>query len=550
MITPAQYQAWLKAENVQRVLLVEASYYAGDEEKTAYLASMPFVSTATDIPPHQPYADVVLDTPKFTAALGDALQGYTVPSWGDILIDNSDASRDGWLEYSWDGRSVTVLFGDPSWPRTDFKPILSGTVAGISFPSSSQIKLSIKDKQWALNVPIQSHLVGEPELISGTTYRVSEDPVESIDAIWDNGVLLDPSKYTTSPLTTPATFTLVRPPVGKLTCEYTGGSTATGQVVPLCFGEVCNITPVTLSASLLTYQAHGGPVDAIVQVRDNGVPIGFVADLDRGTFQLLSNPVGTVTCDVRGATSGGVFVQGVGRIVRHILITCGGLTVADIDHDSLRVFLDLCPQRAGIYIDSRRNTLDVLDELITSVGGFYTPNREGKLIFGRLDPPEGTPVLELTADDLVMGGLKIVKQSVPWQTARIAYLRNYTVQDSTAGAVPDVDKAVYAHEWRYVSRQDPSIALAHLLASEPTAQQTCLVDRTEAIEEAARLLELNGTVRTTYSAECISLPLTVNQGAVVRLTHPRYGLAAGKLLRVVGINESVINRRVTFTLWG
>jgi hypothetical protein len=548
-ITDAQYAEWLKKEDAQRVLLVEAKYYDSGEQ-TAYLASMPFCSKPTDTPANTEYQDVVIDIPKFSCALGDALQGYTVPSWGDIIIDNSEFSRDAWLGYGWDGRAVSVLFGDQTWPRAWFKSVMTGTISGISVPNANQVKMSIKDNQWALNTPIQNRLIGDPTLVSGTTYKVCEDAVTSIDAVYDNGVLLNPSDYTTSPATTPATFTLDAAAVGRVTAEYTGGATASGDVIPLCYGEAFNISPKCLSTALLVYQVHDGPVHSIVEVRDNGIPIEFTADLTTGRFTLLSKPIGTVTCDVQGATSGGVFVEGIGRIIRYILIQQTDLPVTGIDSASLRTFINDCPQRCGIYINTRRNTLDVIDDLIKSVGGFYTPGRDGRLVFGQLDNVPGASTMTLTADDIVQGGLKIVKQSVPCQTTRLAYLRNYTPQENVCGAVTDADRAIYAQQWRYATKADPSIKTAHLLAAEPDAKQTYLALKADAVTEAERQQALNGPVRTTYSAECITLPLTVNLGDVITLTHPRYGLGSGKLVYVVGINESIINRRVTLTLWG
>jgi len=520
------------------------------QERTVYLADKPYVSGPADSPANQPYEDSILDTPKFSSSLSDAMEGYTVPSWGDAVISNALFDKDIWFTYSWNGRGVRLLFGDPAWPLSDFRSILVGTISGIAAASSNQIKMAIKDKQWDLNKPIQSKLIGEPVLISGTTYKVSESAVDSIDEIWDMDRLLDPSEYTTDPTGTPATFTLDVGPVGILSVSYTGGPASTGQPVPLAGGEVFNVTPVLLSAPLLKYQINDGPIKSIVQVRDGGVPIVHTDTLNDGTFILGSKPVGAVTCDFLGATSDGVLVEGVGRLIRWYILNQTDLTTADINMDSLSAFVNLCTQRVQMYVNSRRNVLDVLDELIRSVGSFYTPDRNGKMIFGRIDNPSGTPVLEITADDIVAGSLKIAKQSVPWQTARVAYGRNYTPQTSTHGALTDSEKAQYAQAWKYAKRTNPNIKTSHLLAAEPDAKQTALVDAAEAYIEADRLLALNGVVRTTYTAECLILPLILNLGNLVKITHPRYGLANGKLVYVVGIKESIVNRRITLTLWG
>jgi hypothetical protein len=719
---------------------------ASGYENTLYMATLPFVSSVNDTPSNQPYDDVIMDTPKFSCALSDALEGYTIPSWGDILIENSEFMRDIWLNYGWDGRKISILFGDPSWPRSDFRPVMTGTISGIAASNTNQLKMSIKDKQWSLNRPIQSNLIGAPTLITGLTYKVSDDTLDSvdiydnpikgsIDAVWDNGVKLSTSAYTTSPSTAPATFTLLAPPAGLLSVDFTGGPNTVGQVVPLCYGLRYNITPVVLSASLLMYQVHEGAIKRIIEVRDGGIPIQFAADLANGKFTLLSKPVGQITCDVEGALLEGVYVEGTGRIFRCIALTKSDLTNSDIDYTSLSSFVDLCTQSVGIYISTRRNTLDVLDELMKSVGGFYTPNRKGQLIFGRMDTPatyalpknsnsvkvveaavntiinprfatdlsswavsngttangaitritddgaEGdlsclqysltttgswavlnntyvtgktapyfdvtktytlsfwikyllgtvnnlniaivdsngtnfvmssraiisktpsqwtkvsftfipaiagvTPViqfingsniktcrigrvqleindhatdftatsrsdgyvdLDLTADDVSFGTLKVAKQSVPWQTARLGYLANGTVQTTTHGAVTDTNKVLYSQAWQYTKRMNPSVRVSHLLAAEPVAKNTCLNLQPEALSETDRLLNFNDSVHTTYTLDCATLPLTLNMGDVIRLTHYRYNLQSGKLVNVVGINESIANRKLSLTL--
>lgn len=581
MITDTQYQEWLKLDNQQRVLLLEVKYYyysqtflydditgeplyddvTGEflffrvsEENIKYLSSAPYISKPTDTPPNQPYDDSIIDVPKFSSILGDVLDGYTVPSWGDVIIDNSLFDKDEWFDFAWDGRTASLLLGSPKWSRSDFRSLLTGTITAAPVANGNLIKLSIKDKQWELNKPIQTQLIGDPVLISGNTYSVSKLPIDSIDEVWDAGVLVNANDYTTSPSTQPATFTLNYSPAGRLAVKLTGGATAVGDVVPLCYGEVFNITPKSLSTAFsdvnyIVYQIQGAPVYEIPEVRDGGIPVAFTPDLNESDFILTSSPVSTVTCDVKGSTSGGIFVESVGRIARWILLNQSDLTFNDIDNTSLSAFIDKCPQRVGVYINSRKNILDVLDELFKSVGGFYTPNRNGKMIFGRIEPTIENPVMYITADDVIFGSLKIVKKSIPWQTVRLGYARNYTVQASTHGAVSEENKTRYAQEWRYVTKTDPSIKTTHVLALEPDVKNTCLVDESEAYAEAERQLALHGVVRTTYSIDYIGLT-TLNLGEVVNLTYNRYGLNVGKNLYIVGITESMIARKTTLLLWG
>jgi hypothetical protein len=551
-ISDQQYQDWLRSDTAARVMLVEASYYDSGLH-TVYISNSAYVSRPTDTPSNQPYDDAVLSIPQFSSSLSDALSGFTVPSWGDIVISNEDYSRDSWLDYSWDGRPVSILFGDASWPRSDFRYILTGVIAAPpTVPSAASIALPIRDKQWALNVPIQTKLVGEPVLTAdagGKTYKVSDSAVTSIDKVWDNGTLLSaPAQYTTSPAT--GKFTLVAAAVGRVTCEFTGGNATKGTVVPLAFGPCFNISPVSINTSLLKYQVHDGQIEDITDVRDNGVSVGFTKDLLAGTFTLSVSAVGEITADVLGAKPGGVYLATCGDQVNHIVTTRSSLASSDVNSTSLAAFVALCPQPIGLYVRDRRNVLDCLDELVNSVGSWYTFDRSGKMIFGRMDVPSGSPVLELTADDVVFGTLKVTKCSLPWATARIGYKPNYTQQSQVAGSVTTANRLLYSLPMQYASRNKQSVKTAHLLALEPDAKATLLASATDTGAECDRLLTLWGDVRCTYSAECITSPLTLNVGSEIKLTHPRYGMSAGMPLIVVGIAESITTRRVTLTMWG
>ena len=548
-ITDAQYQAWLQQDSVTRVLLVEATYYHAGAEHTVYLSNGIFVSTPADTPANMPYDDVILSIPQFQSSLSDGLEGFTVPSWGDIEISNELFDKDDWLDYAWDGRSVVLLFGDQAWPRSDFRPVLSGTIAGISVPSSSRLRLAIRDKQWQLNVPIQSKLIGEPTLTSGTTYKVSDTAVTSINSVWDNGVLLAPTtQYTTN--ASAGTFTLVNAATGRVTAQFTdnsGSTAASGAVVPLCFGQCFNISPICINSSLLKYQVHDGQIEAITDVRDNGVSVPFTANLTEGTFTLSGSPAGQVTVDAKGAKPSGVYLTTAGSIINHIVLTRTGLTAADISSASLAAFISKCPQTLGVYVSDRQNVINVLDGIVNSVGGWYTFNRAGLMIFGRLDAASGTPAAYINADDVIFGGLSITDISLPVATYRLGYRKNYTQQTQVAGSVAGT---LYNLANQVAVRNNDAIKTVNLLATEPDTKLTNIVSQTDAEAEAERLLTLFGTTRKTYQAECITAPLTLNLGDIINFEHHRYGLDSGVDLVLTGIAESVTTRRVTLTLWG
>ena len=146
---------------------------------------------------------------------------------------------------SWDGRQIKMYYGDPAWPKSDFRLLLNGMIADIYAKDQATLALKLRDKTWALNVPIQTNLIG--------------------------------------------------------------GSTANaGQPVPLCYGPCFNVTPVLTNAATHEYQVHDGPINDILAVYDGGVPVAFTKDLTHGKFTLSSAPVYEVTSDPQGAKVGGV----------------------------------------------------------------------------------------------------------------------------------------------------------------------------------------------------------------------------------------------------
>lgn len=488
MISDTDYLLWLERDAERRVVLVEADAYAGGVVTTHTFASSPFVSRPGDAPANTPYDDLLQEIPAITRRMSEALGGQTTVTWGDLLIDNSDGERDHWLDAAWDGRPCRLLLGSPEWPKSDYRVILSGTLADIGARDARQLTLKLRDKQALLNAPIQTDVL------------------------------------------------------------------AGNRLTPLCYGQCFNVEPVLVDSATLVYQVHDGQIHAIAAVRDNGVALtpgsGYSTDLSAGTFTLLNAPVGRITADVHGAKPGGVYLTRIADLVAHIVTTRAGLSSSDLDSASLAAFGTLCPQPVGLYLRERINLLEVLDQLLTSVGGWYGFNRAGLLQLGRLDLPSGAPRARFSADDMVRDSFKILSRRLPQASVRVSYATNWTPQsDGIAGGVSAANRELFAAEHRIAKTEDASIAAAHPLASNPDVVVTRLVESSDAAAEAARRLTLWGAVRTTYEAEFFTAPLHLELGDVIELDHHRFGFAGGQLARIVGIKESPANGRVVLEFW-
>lgn len=300
-VTDDEFTTWLGRDGV-RVVLAEAVAYSGGATETRYLASFPFCTRPIDTPANQIYTDLILEIPAFEAKLTEAFSGRSLPSFGDLVLYNPNGILDDWLADGWDGRALTLKIGAPQWHIPDFRPLLTGVVADIDAPSRDTIALKLRDKGHLFDIPVQTNLIG------GTTANAD-------------------------------------------------------QPAPLCFGECFNVEPVLTDAATHTYQVHDGTINAISEVRDNGVSVAFTANLAAGTFTLSSAPAGRITADVQGAAPSGRYLTQCHEIVEWLALNKAGLASSELDPVSFPTLnIDL----------TRATTPTEMAALLTAAGVTFT----------------------------------------------------------------------------------------------------------------------------------------------------------------------------------
>jgi hypothetical protein len=106
-------------------------------------------------------------------------------------------------------------------------------------------------------------------------------------------------------------------------------------------------------------------------------------------------------------------------------------------------------------------------------------------------------------------------------------------------------------EFREAVAEDATVQTAHLLAPQ-IVEDSCLVSETDAQAEATRRQTLRGVKRDRLeiTVELNDETDELDLGDVITLTHSRYGLAAGKQFRVLGVQPNAAEHAVTLTLWG
>lgn len=266
MTTKPELITWLRSGKANRVILVEVQGVLKEDGSTTaiYLSNKPFTSRGTDNPSNTSYTAAISGGITFSESL--SLDGQPNIGFGDIQLDNRNniTGGDTWFRWVWTNKPVNILIGDASWARADFYTIFTGLIRDIDTSGRNSVNLLLVNRLEKLNLSISEAVVG-------------------------------------------------------------GTGTNKDQLIPLTFGECFNVTPILVDPATLTYQVHNGPIEDIIEVRDNGAPLtgtsAPIKDLANGKFRLSANPFGTITASVQGYKKAGTTYQSkVGSVISSILL--------------------------------------------------------------------------------------------------------------------------------------------------------------------------------------------------------------------------------------
>jgi hypothetical protein len=478
-MTDAQFTTWLQSQAAYRVVLIEAAVQIGGVESVVYMATKPFTTGAADTPANTSYLPIATVGTLFTEQL--SLEGDGALSAGVLEIDNTGGARDVWADasYVWTNRSIKAYIGDVRWPRSDFRMIFNGIVADIAPRGRNKLALQLRDKLQRLNTPISEAKLG------GTG--------ENQDAL-----------------------------------------------LPVTLGQVFNITPLLIEPATLKYRVHTGPIDSVIEVRDNGAPVSFTADLAAGTITLADAPAGAVTASVRGDKAS-AYGETVAQLVKRIATGFGKASDrfvdADLDLASLTAFDDANQQGVGLHATDRLNVLTACQSLAGSLGAQLVMSRLGQLRIVKLAMSGTGNAFVIRPEHIIDGTLEPVGRISPVGAIKLGYCRNCTVQEAgTLAGLPDRHKDLFAQEWRTTTKSDAATIAKFRLNAEPVQQDTLLLTRAEAEEEAQRRMGLWGTVtRTPYQFLAVPEMLRLELGMEGTIYNPRFGMAAGVQALVISL---------------
>lgn len=364
-------------------------------------------------------------------------------------------------------------------------------------------------------------------------------------------------------------------PIGRVL--YFTGSNALGNVV--LYYEP--LTIVDFSNSTGNFKGNISGCTSVVPLGISPVVVStsytdgqYEVDLELGIIRLLDHAQGTqITCDVIGQNGSSslhdpaadpLVPYSVADIIEWILLEKANIPFSEICQDTfpptgLKGFDGTA--ECGLFYKDEQNIINVVSNLASSVGGFLRfRNAECKLQLVRfVDPLFETPILYLIDDDIIENGISISSIEEPKSSITLGYRKNWKQQDegALAFAITEPNSPIYnlialntyknlystLHEYTDITEYE------YPLAEDVALIETYIWDVNEAQTELDRRIGLRGQRRRVIKIESLATSFTYYLGDIVNITHPRFGLTAGKNGIIIGIEQSLTTKRVVLEIW-
>jgi hypothetical protein len=301
-----------------------------------------------------------------------------------------------------------------------------------------------------------------------------------------------------------------------------------------------------IDSANLKYQFHQSNSEAVIEVRDNGVPVGYVANVISSTFTLNASPFGQITCSVQGDKTA-IWNKTCANVITRLTTSFGHsssrFTLSDIDSSNFNAFNVGNPSPIGLNINQSDTVLNACAEVAQSIGAQITMSKTGLLQLNKIDL-SGTPVFTITDKDIIKNSLSLV-QKIPVQGSfRVGYCKNYTVQPQLDTRIPAKHKAIFAKEYLEVKAEDSTVKSNYKQLVEVERVDTLLLTETDAQNLANSLLSLWSIPRFIFQMQVIPRFLNAKLGDIVTLQSSRFNLSSGKQSQIIGIQVNYGNGNV------
>lgn len=356
----------------------------------------------------------------------------------------------------------------------------------------------------------------------------------------------------------------------------TGGSdgeaSLAGDPKPRLYGIKRQIEPVIEDTARGIYRISHSTISAVLAVRDRGAAYSF--GTNRANYAALQatapaagaydtclaegcirvEPAGAagvklLTVDARGDATGAGYSAGTpASIANKLLLGPGGLSAAAIADDA---FSDWPVGEAGLYL--RGGTVaEAMEQLAAGVAGWWGADRDGLITGARIAAPEGlAPLWDIQPWMLRAPPEEVDSYAAPprWR-ARVGYqvLGRVMTGGDIADSVSAADREAWGKPYLTATEFDADIAADFPLAFDPPVLPSVLDAESDAAALALTLFDLHSLPRRTWRVPLNRAGIALALGQPVRLTWPRHGLAAGRVLLVRGL--SLRGDRTEALLWG
>jgi hypothetical protein len=437
---------------------------------------------------------------------------------GDVELANPDGALDPLIDFALDGRALLLQL----WDGSSLSTVLRGTISRTE--------------------------------ISGTILRL---------------ILRDASEYLSAD----------HPQAAYLGDDsgLEGDSDIAGRNKPQVLGSVSNATPVLVNAALQIYQVSSLADCEITAGRDRGVTLTNAGAFDsqaelldesltpsagsfrhwRGYLRLgASAEALTVDAEQSAILASDVLtalVSAAGGALAEppfeeaVYVLASGVPYELADGSDYVHTINLLSVAVGIYLDERRSTAEMIDELAASIGGYWRTDSAGDVALAPLRltaPVASVPEHRITEIERGSGGAG--SNGLPIHQVEVLADPVATVQTEVAAAA--TRKARWGSPWRSARASDPSVLQRHPLAE---SLQVATALRNDGQALADRLLTLLGD-RRDATRITVSLAQYGEReiGETITVSHRRFGYAAGRDMLVLGRTPDADRNVVTLDLWG
>lgn len=333
-------------------------------------------------------------------------------------------------------------------------------------------------------------------------------------------------------------------------------------VKPILLGGKTNLPAVLVNSNKFIYQAaYDVTLTNSLQVTgvyDKGIALtnaGSVADINaaaapasgtfitdnNGRFRLGLAPNGRVTCNAQISMGAGTIIQRLAELAPAIsFVDAASVSAANTAYGSAH--------SPYYFSDSEKTVGEALDEFCAGFGYVWWVMSSGVFRFFKLTAPTGVPVLSLGSDDII--DIDIAESGdVPVKRVTCQYNVNLAVMQRNELAATLSEALIQQFGLDY-GKQSASTFSSHLTAGEYVFQANTGASGT-ALDLATERLALQSVDRQVLRVVCNVRSIAPPElGAVVKITLDRFGMAAGKLFRVIATEHDWRRNKLELTLWG